>query len=288
MSASSSYESPSSDQAEHEWVRTSDHTAYLTVDNPGAMTLEGTNTYVIGELGEAFPPAPGDAKPRAVVVDPGPHDEAHARAIADAVDVALIVVTHRHQDHVGNVDALRALTGAAVRAWDPTLCVDARKLHDEEVLPDVPVEISVWHAPGHTSDSICLSIFDDGVILTGDSILGRGTTMLDYPDGDLEDYLDTLRVFKEEPGFTVLPGHGPSGEFLEVACERLLDHRLNRIHDLRRRLKASNDDLGPSASDLASIIYADVPDEVRGPAIKTLKAQLAYLMDIGEIAGFTD
>ncbi|WP_129659763.1 MBL fold metallo-hydrolase [Rothia uropygialis] len=288
MSASSSYMSTPPVPGSHGWVRTSAHTAYLTVDNPSAMTLEGTNTYVIGDLGETFPPAPGQPKPRAVVVDPGPRDQGHARAVTAAVDVALIVVTHWHEDHIGNVQFLRELTDAPVRAWDRSLCVGAGPFQDEEVLRDVDVEVSVWHAPGHTSDSICLSIFDDGVILTGDTILGRGTTMLDYPNGDLEDYLDTLRVFKDEPGFTVLPAHGPHGEFLEEACERLLDHRLNRIHELRRRLKASNDDLGPSASALASDIYAHVPEEVRGPAVKTLKAQLAYLMDIGEIAGFTD
>lgn len=288
MSASSSFETTPSHPDSHEWIRTSRHTAYLTVENPSAMTLEGTNTYVIGELGDHFPPMPGEPKPRAVVLDPGPEAAPHARRIADAVDVALIVVTHHHEDHTGNVAALRELTGARVRAWDQDQCHGALPLEDEEVINDVGVEISVWHAPGHTSDSIALSVFDDGVIMTGDTILGRGTTMLDYPDGDLEDYLDTLRVFKDEPGFTVLPGHGPHGEFLEEACDRLLDHRLTRIHDLRRRLKAANDDLGPSASALAGDIYAHVPEQVRGSAQKTLKAQLAYLMDIGEIAGFTD
>ncbi|MCT1368073.1 MBL fold metallo-hydrolase [Kocuria sp. HSID16901] len=288
MSASSNFEAAPHSEVSHTWVRTSQHTAYLTVDNPSSMTLEGTNTYVVGVLGENFPPLGDEEKPRVVVLDPGPDSAEHAQRIVDAVDVDLIVVSHRHKDHTGNVDRLHELTGAHVRAWDKDQCRDALPLQDEEVLNATGVEISVWHAPGHTSDSIALSIFDDGVIMTGDTILGRGTTMLDYPDGDLEDYLDTLRVFKEEPGFTVLPAHGPHGEFLEEACDRLLEHRLTRIHDLRLRLKAANDDLGPSATALTDDIYAHVPDQVRGPALKTLKAQLAYLMDIGEIAGFTD
>lgn len=284
------------------WVRTSRHTASLTVDNPGDMTLEGTNTYVVGELGDlglhesAGSEAPGHdpadavraARPRVVVVDPGPADEAHARAIAEAVDVAAILLSHRHADHAGNARALHELTGAPVRAWRADLCIDAPPLQDGEVVSTVAPEIFVLHTPGHTADSVCLRVEEDAVMLTGDTILGRGTTMLDYPDGDLEDYIDTLRELLEENEHVVLPAHGPAGGDLHRLCEELLDHRLTRIHELRRRLKAEEDDIAPSASRLVEIMYAHVPPGAQTSALKTLKAQLAYLVDIGEIAGFTD
>ena len=270
------------------WVRTSQHTAYLTVDNPGAMTLEGTNTYVVGALGEQWPPAEGAQRPRVVVVDPGPDDAAHADALARAGDVVLILLTHRHRDHTGNAARLSELTGAPVRAWAPDLSAGAEPLEDGEVVSAAEVEIFALHCPGHTSDSVCLRVDEDSVILTGDTVPGRGTTMLDYPDGDLEDYLDSLRELMEHRDLLVLPAHGPAGESLHEACDRLLDHRLTRIQELRQRLKATEDDIAPSAGALAESVYGDVPDAVRDSALKTLKAQLAYLVDIGEIAGFTD
>ncbi|MCP3426749.1 MBL fold metallo-hydrolase [Rothia sp. AR01] len=286
MSASASSDAHVS--APRAWVRTSPHTAYLTADNPGDMTLGGTNTYVVGALGDQWPPAEGAERPSIVVVDPGPDDAAHADAVAAAGDVVLILLTHRHADHTGNAARLRELTGAPVRGWTPELSAGAAPLEDGEVVSAAEVELFALHCPGHTSDSVCLRVDEDSVILTGDTVPGEGTTMLDYPDGDLEDYLDTLRELMEHRDLAVLPAHGPAGESLHEACDRLLDHRLTRIHELRQRLKATEDDIAPSAGALASSIYGDVPAGTRESALKTLKAQLAYLVDIGEIAGFTD
>ena len=270
------------------WVRTSPHTAFLTVDNPGAMTLTGTNTYVIGALGQRWPEEAASGEAGVVVVDPGPEDEAHLRAVAEAARVQLILLTHRHEDHSGGARRLHELTGAPVRAWEETLCVEAPPLHDGEVITVGDVEVTVLHTPGHTSDSVCLVVPADAAILTGDMILGSGTTMLDYPDGGLEDYLDSIRDLIELGDLMVLPAHGRFGAQLDEVGDRLVQHRLDRVHQLRGMIRSAEDDIAPSASGLTSQIYGEVPEEVRDSALKTLKAQLAYLVELGDIAGFTD
>lgn len=270
------------------WARTSPHTAFLTVDNPGAMTLTGTNTYVIGALGQRWPEETASGETGVVVVDPGPEDEAHLRAVAEAARVQLILLTHRHEDHSGGARRLRELTGAPVRAWEETLCVEAPPLHDGEVITAGNVEVTVLHTPGHTSDSVSLVVQADAVILTGDMILGSGTTMLDYPDGGLEDYLDSIRDLIELGDLMVLPAHGRFGAQLDEVGDRLVQHRLDRVHQLRGMIRSAEDDIAPSASGLTSQIYGEVPEEVRDSALKTLKAQLAYLVELGDIAGFTD
>ena len=291
--------SPSDDaHSPRTWVRTGPHTASLTVQNPGAMTLTGTNTYVIGLLGEQWPPqrwdgtrrdgAPGGAVANVVVVDPGPEDEEHLRALAEVGEVQLILLTHRHEDHSGGARLLHELTGAPVRAWDEALCIGAPPLHDGEVITVSEVETTVLHTPGHTSDSVCLVVGADSSILTGDMILGSGTTMLDYPDGDLEDYLDSMRELIQLGDLIVLPAHGSFGAELESVAEHLLEHRLDRVHELRHLIQATDDDLAPSATGLTAQVYGDVPEEVRPSALKTLKAQLAYLAELGDIAGFSE
>lgn len=271
-----------------QWVRTSAHTAMLTVPNPGGMTLEGTNTYLVGELGEQFPPAPGQPLPEVLVVDPGPQDPRHAQALAQAGQVQAVLVTHRHEDHLGNAALLAQLTGAPVRTWDPELSQQAPALTDGEVITVGGLEVLVLHTPGHTQDSVCFQVEADAVMLTGDTILGRGSTMLDDPDGRLEDYLDSLRDLRDFGTCTVLPAHGPHGAVLEDACAQLLDRRIDRIQQILAWLKEEEADIAPSAQELTDRFYGQVPEDVRPSAVKTIRAQLAYLVDLGEIAGFTD
>ncbi|BAS17492.1 beta-lactamase-like protein 2 [Arthrobacter sp. Hiyo8] len=146
--------------------------------NPGPMSLDGTNSYVI-----AAPDAAG-----VVVVDPGPLDESHLAALAAAGPVELVLITHRHKDHTEASEVFHELTGAPVRAADPAYCHGGEPLRGGEVIEAGGVEIRVLATPGHTSDSVCFHLpgdGPDGSVLTGDTILGRGTTVLDYPDGRL-------------------------------------------------------------------------------------------------------
>ena len=238
--------------------------------NPSPMTLDGTNTWVLR--------APGAA--RSIVVDPGPDDEAHLRAVMDAAgEVAAVLLTHGHIDHSEGARRMHELTAAPVRALDPSHQLGDEGLAEGDVVADAGVEVRVWATPGHTSDSLSflLSGPDDhaGAVLTGDTILGRGTTVVAYPDGDLGHYLASLRRLRELGPATVLPGHGPELARAAAAAEAYLAHREQRLDQVR----AAVADLGPHAEPRAVVerVYTDV-DPVLWPAADlSVAAQLAYL-----------
>lgn len=146
----------------------------LLCDNSGMMELDGTNTYVLR--------APGSEE--CVVVDPGPPKyKHHARRLAELPGVALVLVTHRHFDHTGGVSRLHKRTGAPVRARLEKHCRNGAPLRDREVIEAAGLRITVLFTPGHTGDSVSFLVEHDGqrAVLTGDTILGSGTTVLDPP-----------------------------------------------------------------------------------------------------------
>ncbi|HEY8300713.1 MAG TPA: MBL fold metallo-hydrolase [Jatrophihabitans sp.] len=238
--------------------------AVLLQDNPGPMTLDGTNTWLLGRGG-------------AIVVDPGQGEDPdrHVPALlAAAADVELIVVTHRHHDHAELAPALHAATGAPVRAADPTLCLGGAPLADGELLAAGGVEAQVLATPGHTSDSICL-LLDSGPVLTGDTILGRGTTVVAHPDGALAPYLDSLARLRELGDRLVLPGHGPQLPSLAVTAGQYLAHRSQRLDQVRAALETLGADA--SARQIVEHVYADVDESVWWAAELSVRAQLDYL-----------
>ena len=241
------------------------HAAVVLQNNPGPMTLDGTNTWLLRD------PSASEV----IVVDPGESDDAHLASLrAAAGEVALIVLTHRHFDHGQAAPALHEATGAPVLAADPSLCRDAEPLIDGAQLTAAGVELRVLATPGHTSDSVCL-VLDSGPVLTGDSILGRGTTVVAHPDGNLGDYLASLQRLRGLGDVAVLPGHGPElPSARQVATEYLL-HRVERLDQIRAAL----DELGEQASarSIVELVYADVPKEVWFAAELSVKAQLEYL-----------
>jgi glyoxylase-like metal-dependent hydrolase (beta-lactamase superfamily II) len=249
--------------------RSSALTQFILAPNPGPMSLEGTNSYLLRAAGH----------PGAAVLDPGPTDEDHLRALAAAGPVELILITHRHADHTAGSGRLHQLTGAPVRAADPAHCHGGGEpLQDGEVINAAGVEITVMATPGHTSDSVCFHLRGDGPhnsVLTGDTILGRGTTMLDYPDGTLGDYLASLDRLEALGPATVLPAHGPVLPSLTDVVRDYRSHRLERLAQIRTAL----DRLGPQATagDVADAVYADVGPSVRRAAVASVAAQLHYL-----------
>ncbi|WP_294563269.1 MBL fold metallo-hydrolase [uncultured Arthrobacter sp.] len=249
------------------WVSSTALTRFRLAPNPGPMSLEGTNSYLIGAEDSAG----------AVVVDPGPLDEQHLQALA-AGPVELILITHRHADHTAGAARLHELTGAPVRAADPEHCIGDRPLQDGEVLSAAGTEIRVVATPGHTSDSVCFHLpFDGpaGSVLTGDTILGRGTTMLDHPDGRLGDYLASLDRLEPLGPATVLPAHGPVLPALDAVVRAYRAHRLERLSQVRSAIAG----LGPDAEvrQIADVVYADADPSVRRAAESSVAAQLEYL-----------
>jgi glyoxylase-like metal-dependent hydrolase (beta-lactamase superfamily II) len=249
--------------------RSSALTQFFLAPNPGPMSLDGTNSYVIT--------AP-DAS-AAVIVDPGPENDDHLRRLAGAGTVELILVTHRHADHTAGSRRLHQLTGAPVRAADPRHCHGGGEpLLNGENIHAAGVSIGVIATPGHTSDSVCFHLPDDGPagsVLTGDTILGRGTTMLDYPDGTLGDYLGSLDRLEALGPATVLPAHGPVLTSLEEVTRKYRAHRLERLDQIRAALERLGRDASVAA--VADAVYADVGPSVRRAAEMSVAAQLHYL-----------
>ncbi len=263
----------------------------ITCDNPSPMTLEGTNTYVIG----------AEDSPEAVVVDPGPqgHRE-HLKAVLDAVGdrtVTQILVTHRHGDHTGTAKELSARTGAPVRGYDADQCVPVQgtvmPLMDGEEIPAGGLAVQVLHTPGHTSDSVCLWVpalqmdgaAEPGVMLTGDTILGRGTTMLDHPDGTLTDYLETLRLLGGFGGVGMLPAHGPARGSLGEVAGRYLRHREERLQQTRELLARHRAETGRVLEplELGRLIYGERTAVADAVIEQIAASQLEHLRERGEL-----
>jgi glyoxylase-like metal-dependent hydrolase (beta-lactamase superfamily II) len=241
----------------------------LLAENPSPMTLDGTNTWLLR--------APGEAA--CVVVDPGEEDEEHLRRVAAHGPVALVLLTHRHPDHAAGARRFSELTGAPVRALDPSLVLGSEALGDGDVVAAAGVELRVVATPGHTSDS--LSFLLDGpdadqAVLTGDTILGRGTTVIAHPDGELGPYLDSLRRLAAlAPGTAILPGHGPELPDAPAVATAYLAHREQRLEQVRGALAQLGQEATPRQ--VVELVYADV-DRVLWPAAElSVRAQLDHL-----------
>jgi len=245
--------------------------------NPSLMTLDGTNTWLIAE----------PDSPTAIVIDPGPDDESHLQRVCAVVAargqrVVDIVLTHRHFDHSAGAPRLAELTGAPVRAVDPAHRLGSEGLTAGEVLDSAGCELRVITTPGHTSDSVSLAIPADGVVLTGDTVLGRGTAVIS-DDGSLGDYLDSLRRLRglaEATGLNqLLPGHGPLLTDPARVLDFYLAHRAERLDEVRAAVAAG--DQNPPA--IVARVYVDVDRALWPFAESSVRAQLRYLRDLGEL-----
>lgn len=240
----------------------------VRADNPSPMTLDGTNTWVLKET---------DAS-RAIVVDPGPADAQHFQAVLDvAGGVGLIVLTHGHPDHAEGANEFAQLADAPIRAVAESLSYRGKPLRDREQVELDGLRVEVLVTPGHSADSACFLLPADDALLTGDTILGQGSTVVAHPDGKLADYLETLgklrTVVKERGVRVVLPGHGPTREDPAGLVEQYVTHREDRLDQVRRALAGG----ATTADEIVDVVYGDVGGDVRFAARWSVLAQLEYL-----------
>lgn len=245
--------------------------------NPSPMTLDGTNTWLIA--------APQSTA--ALVVDPGPDDDGHLRRVVrQAAEagrrITQILLTHGHEDHSAGARRLAGLTGAPVRAADPAHRLGREGLVDGDVVEAAGCEVRVIGTPGHSADSLSLLLPQDGALLTGDTVLGRGTTVIAGGDGSLSAYLRSLDVLKALASQGVLrlllPGHGPVLPDPAAVLDYYIAHRAERLDQVRAALAAGD----RTAEQIVTRVYAEVEPGVRRAAELSVQAQLDYLASHGE------
>jgi glyoxylase-like metal-dependent hydrolase (beta-lactamase superfamily II) len=236
----------------------------LLCDNPGLLTLDGTNTWVLQ----------GPGSDEMVIVDPGPEDDEHIELIAGLGKIPLVLISHKHEDHTGAIDKLVERTGAVVRSVGSGFLRGlGGPLTDGEVIEAAGLRITVMATPGHTADSV--SFLLDDAVLTADTVLGRGTTVIDKEDGNLREYLESLRRLRGVGRRTVLPGHGPDLADREAVSEMYLAHREERLDQVRAALRELGDDA--TARQIVEHVYTDVDEKLWDAAEWSVQAQVNYL-----------
>lgn len=249
-----------------------DHAFCVLAPNPGPMTLDGTNTWIVM--------APDGEE--AIVIDPGPLDEGHLAEVVHVVEdrgarVRETILTHHHLDHSEAGPRFAELTGSRVRA--------VGRGHDDLADGDVVrvrgVDLQVVATPGHTADSISFALEADHALLTGDTVLGRGTTVVAHPDGELDAYLDSLERIRALTGSgavtTILPGHGPVVPDAAAMVEFYRVHRHERLEQVRAALAEGPTDADEVVETVLRRVYTDAPEAVWPAARLSIRAQLDHL-----------
>lgn len=270
-------------------VRLLKNLARLTAPNPGVMTGPGTNAYIVGDPHSGY-----------IVIDPGPADPAHQERLWRATngDVRLIVCTHSHADHSPGARPLQALC----RTQPPILGLPSaptarpgsdfrpdRALADGEILTVTGEggthRLQAIHTPGHAANHVCLVLMEDGLLFSGDHILNGSTTVVDPPDGDMTDYLESLdrldRACEEFGVEFILPAHGHVLGFARQAIAHLKTHRLQRE---ARVLAAMRQKPGGTLDDWVELAYSDVPPRMWPVARRSLLAHVQRIETL-QLAG---
>ncbi|MDP9326770.1 MAG: MBL fold metallo-hydrolase [Actinomycetota bacterium] len=226
--------------------------------NADVYTLDGTNTWVIGD-------------DPSIVIDPGPEIETHLDEVAAAAGrVAAVLVTHDHPDHAPAAAAFAARVGAPMHAFRLD---GAEHLHDGQVVRAGGVSLTAVHTPGHTSDHMVFFEPAVGALFTGDAVVGRGTTFIDPPEGDLTQYLRSLERMRGLGARTIYPGHGPVVFDAAAKLEEYVRHRADRETQVLAALAAGRVTIDAMVEE----IYTGYPSDVRPLAARSVLAHLLKL-----------
>jgi glyoxylase-like metal-dependent hydrolase (beta-lactamase superfamily II) len=235
------------------------------------MTGAGTNTYLVG------------ANDELACIDPGPENDAHLAAIEDAARslharITLVLLTHSHPDHRPLAGRLADRAGAPIMAWDPGPD-GARRLRDGDDVVAGGVTLRAVHTPGHASDHLCFHDAAVGELFSGDHILSGMTTVINPPDGDMSEYMESLhRVLALRPRL-IHPGHGRTIENGVEVIEEYIAHRLEREAQVEDAVRRRGEATAPI--DVVPEIYAAYPEALHAWAARSVQAHLDKLVRDG-------
>ena len=248
----------------------------IVAPNPSMMTGPGTNTYLFGERELA-------------VVDPGPRLRVHIDDIVRkaAAPIRWILATHTHPDHSPGVRLLAEKTGADVLGMaapdgqhQDTSFRPTRLMNDGDMLQTDEFVLEAIHTPGHASNHLCFRHVATNWIVTGDHVIDGSTVVINPPDGNMSQYLDSLRKVKALQPEALLPGHGDRIDDPDRLIDWIIDHRLQREAKVLTAVVANP---GLSTRALVPIVYAEVAPKLYAWAERSLLAHLEKLERDGEL-----
>ena len=269
-----------------EAVRLSPRITRVVARNPGPFTFTGSGTYLVGDEAEV------------AVIDPGPEDEAHMRAVLGAAPgpIRRILVTHTHRDHCGGTPALRAETGAEVLAFahhpstpeDAPPALDEGADHDfaaDRYLPDGAVvrlpgaTLRAIHTPGHIANHLCFHLAEEDALFTGDHVMGWATTVVAPPDGAMGDYMRSLAKVARLGASVLYPTHGPPVSDPAAFLDAIRAHRIARDAAILRALEGTP--LG--AAEVVLRVYEGLDPALRVAAALNVRAHLEEHVRTGRV-----
>ena len=240
----------------------------VVAPNPGPYTGPGTNTWIV------------DAGPVVVVIDPGPDDDSHLAAIdrrLAGATVGVVLVTHSHPDHLPLAERLAAAHRASVRRYP--------ELGDGDVVRAGTLNLTALHTPGHSADHLCFWIAEDGAVFTGDLVLGKGSSMVTHPEGNVAAYLRSLERVAALTPKVLFPGHWDPVTDAMGKLEEYRTHRLEREAQVLAEVRQSRG----TARDLTRRVYGpEVGEDLMVAAEMTMRAHLEKLVDDGKVRVSTE
>lgn len=257
----------------------------ILANNPSPFTFKGTSTFIVGQG-------------RVAIIDPGPDDDAHLKALLEAVrgeTVSHILVTHSHADHSPLTAKLQAATGAKTYAYGGVAPGTTTGLRldssiDHGFVPDVTVadgdiiegqnwSLEALHTPGHMSNHMCFALAQEKALFAGDHVMAWATSVIAPPDGDMGQYLASLRKLLDRDDEVYFPSHGPSKRDPLPLVRGYLAHRRMREAAIFSRVEQG----ARSVGEIVAAIYADVDPRLHGAAALSTRAHLDHLVEQGKL-----